>query len=172
MATVQFTGTGIPTEAFNIDHSLISKELLYGEIRLRTGFPYPTLDAWRSAGMQATAATPTTGSSDLGTRGRTLIIFAHEVDMSAIFYELAAPNTALLAGYYVDKVNAKIAEESLSTVLTSKSAAMRELRTQGVPEQYVDLIRSRLESPAFNHRVAGLCAAVYLTSIILTDANK
>ena len=50
-----------------------------------------------------------------------------------------------------------------------KQLAIKELNQQRVPEQYSTLIQQRIESAAFSHRVAGMCAAVYLTALLLED---
>jgi hypothetical protein len=172
MATFPFLGSGSITEAFNIDYALISRPLLLGETRLRSPFPYPELDAWRRAALTYTAATPTTGSSDIATRGRTTLLFAHEADLSSIFFDVTPNTEELIAGYYVDKRKAQDVDVSLTSAYQQTARALAELRGQGVPVQYADLLQLRLESAAFNHRVAGLCAAVYLTGIILAEDQK
>lgn len=49
------------------------------------------------------------------------------------------------------------------------AGALRELATLQVPDGHIELIKKRLESQTFNHRVAGFCAAVYLTSLLLEE---
>lgn len=172
MATIPFLGVGEPIEAFNIDNVLVNKEMLPGEVRLRTAFPYPTLEMWRRQGMQFTAVSPTTGSSDIATRGRTLVLFAHDADLKSIFFDLTGADDVSIAGWYVDKLKAQAVDKILETAMTQRAQALRELKQLLVPDQHIELIRSRLEGPSFNHRVAGLCAAVYLTALLLSEANK
>lgn len=172
MATIPFTGTGDVTEVFNIDYELISRPLMTGELRLRTPFPYPALESWRRTALNYTAATPTTGSSDTATRGRTTLLFAHEADLSSIFFDVTTNTEALIAGYYVDKLKALTVDDSFRGAYQQIPLVLAELKTQLVPEQYIDLLKQRLEGPAFNHRVAGFCAAVYLTSVLLEEDQK
>lgn len=171
MTTVPFTGIGDPIEAFNIDNVLVNKEILPGETRLRTSFPYPTLEMWRRTALQSTATSPTTGSSDIATRGRTTVIFAHGADMGSVFTYLAGTTPEMVAGYYVDQVRAITADASMQTALTQTAQALVELAQLHVPEQYIAFIKDRCGGVSFNHRVAGLCAAVYLTSILLSEAG-
>lgn len=172
MANFQFLGSGDPIEAFNIDNVLVNKPLLYAEVRLRKDFPYPTLEAWRRSALQFTASPTPTGTSAIGTQARTTLLYAHEADLGPIFYELVGTSAEALAGYYVDKRKALEADRLLSTVLNLREAALEELLQIKVPLQHVTLLRSRLESTSFNHRVPGLCAAVYLTAIILYQAEQ
>jgi hypothetical protein len=171
MANFQFLGSGDPIEAFNIDGTLLNKALQPGEMRLRKAFPYPALEMWRRSTLQFTASPTPTGTSAIGTQGRTVVLYAHEADFAPVFYELVGTSADALAGYYVDKRKAIEADRLLSTALQAKEPALAELAMQGIPKQHCDLIRSRLESPSFNHRVPGMCAAVYLTSIILEQAE-
>lgn len=171
MALFQFYGSGDPIVAFNIDNVLVNKPIIQGEVRMQTPFPYPTLEMWRRAALQYSAAPITTGSNDLATRIRTAVLFAHEADLGSIFFDLTKVTATDLAGWYVDKLTAKAVDKSFGVAATQKELAMRELATLGVPSQYQLLLRSRLESASFNHRVAGLCAAVYLTALLLDEAN-
>ena len=172
MATIPFLGIGDPIEAFNVDNILVNRDMLPGEVRLRTAFPYPTLEMWRRSGLQFTAAVPTTGSSDIATRGRTLLLFAHEADLKAIFFDLTGADDASIAGWYVDKRKALAVDKALETAMTQLPQALRELKHQQIPDGHIELIRARLVSSSFAHRVAGLCAAVYLTALLLSDAQK
>jgi hypothetical protein len=171
MALFQFYGSGDPIVAFNIDNTLVNKPIIPGEVRLQKPFPYPTLELWRRSAIQYSAATITTGSNDLATRIRTAVLFAHEADLGSIFFDLTKVTATELAGWYVDKLTAQAVDKSFAAAMTQKELAMRELASLGVPVQYQALLRSRLESAAFNHRVAGLCGAVYLTALLLSEAN-
>jgi len=171
MANFQFYGIGDPIVAFNIDNTLVNKPILPGEVRLQKAFPYPTLEMWRRSALQYTAAPITTGTDDLATRIRTAVLFAHEADMGSIFFDLTEVPPSLLAGWYVDKLTAKAVDKNFVAAMTQKELAMRELASMGVPAQHQALIRARLESASFNHRVAGLCAAVYLTALLLDEAD-
>lgn len=171
MATFQFYGSGDPIVAFNIDNVLVNKPVIQGEVRLQTPFPYPTLELWRRSAIQYSAAPITTGSNDLATRIRTAVLFAHEADLGSIFFDLTKITASALTGWYVDKLTAQAVDKSFAAAMTQKEMAMKELASIGVPSQYQMLIRSRLESASFNHRVAGLCAAVYLTALLLSEAN-
>ena len=169
MASFPFTGSGEPTEVFRINGALISKPLLPGELRLREAFPYPTLEMWRRTALSYTAATPTTGTSDLATRGRTTLLFAHEADLSSIFFDLMGTSAVFIEGYYNDKLRAQEVAKTFETALVSQRTALLELAQQKTPSQYLELLEVRLSSATFNHRVAGLCAAVYLSSNLLNE---
>jgi len=166
VTTTTFLGSGAPTGTFNIDHFLLEKTLLQGEARMWAAFPFPALETWRRTALEFTAATPTTGGSDIATRARTTLLYAHEADLGAIFRSLTGSKTTDLQGYYVDKRKAKDVDASLTATYGLLKSALVELQQQKVPDQDVNLILSRLTSTVFNHRVAGLCAAVYLTALI------
>lgn len=171
MANFQFLGSGDPIEAFNIDNVLVNKPLLYAEVRLRKEFTYPTLESWRRYALQFTATPNPTGTSAIGTQARTTLLYAHDADLGPIFYELVGTSPEVLTGYYVDKRKILDVDRLLSTALQAKEMALKELQQLQVPIQHIALLRSRLESVSFNHRVPGLCAAVYLTAIILYQAE-
>lgn len=172
MASVTFLGTGDPVEAFNIDDTLVLRPLLPGEVRLYTPFPFFTLEKWRQTALQYTAAPTVTGNSDLGTRARTTLLFAHDADLGSIFFNLVGTNRDLLAGYYVDKMKPQVVDRLIGPQMMYQQQAMQELAAQRVPAQYIELIANRLSGPAFNHRVAGFCASVYLASILLDGNGK
>lgn len=169
MATVSFLGVGTPAEAYNIDNTLVLKPRLPGELRMRSSFVQPGLEMWRRAALQNCSRTPTTGSSDIATRARMVLLFANEADLSAIFTNLKLSTAADRAGYYVDKRKAIEADAALKQTYVQKKVVMKELTAIGVPAQYTDLLLTRLDSPSFNHRVSAVCAAVYLASVILTE---
>lgn len=171
MATFQFLGSGDPIEAFNINNILVNKPLLYAEVRLRKDFPYPTLEAWRRSALQFTATPTPTGTSAIGTQARTTLLYAHEADLGPIFYELVGTSPTDLEGYYVDKRKAVEVDRLTSTVRQLQAAAIREMVQLKVPEQVITLLTDRLTSPSFNHRVPGMCAAVYLAAILLYQAE-
>jgi hypothetical protein len=169
MAISPFNSALDPVEAFNIDNALINKQILPGELRLRDAFPQPTLDSWRRNALRSTTMDVTTGATDIGTRGRIVLVTAHDADLGNLFFDLIGTNRSMLTGYYVDRRKAQDAELFLGAVYPKKDLAFDELFSLRVPLAYIDLLRVRLEGPSFTHRVAGLCATVYLTSILLSE---
>ena len=172
MATSTFFGSDDNTEAFNINNALVLKRLLRAERRLRESFPSETLESWRRAALQQCSVTPTTGRNDLATRARVVIVYANEADLGTVFRSLGVLTPEDVAGYYVDKRTARETDAALSPLYPLTPKAMVELGKLGVPGQHRSLLLTRLESAAYPHRIAGVCAAVYLTSLILSDANK
>lgn len=172
MATTTFLGADDNTEAFNLDGRLVLKKLLRAETRLRDPFPSPSLEVWRRAGLQYCAAPVTTGRNDLATRGRVLLVCAHDADLGTIFTSLGATAPRDVAGYYVDRRSASSADAALQTAYAKAASAMVELEQLGVPRQHRDLLLTRLGSSSYAHRVAGLCATVYLAALIFSDAKK
>jgi hypothetical protein len=166
MAFATFVGTGTITGEFTIDDLVVSAPMLPGEYRLQTEFPYPTLERWRRDALVATASIDA-----WDTRGRTTLLFAHEADMASVFLDLTGVLATKLAGHYNFKRTAILADKTLTTARALKDLAMRELTAQRVPDSHVAFIRQRVESEAFNHRVAGMCAAVYLTALLLEEAE-
>lgn len=172
MATSTFFGSDDNTEAFNINNRLVLKRLLRAERRLREPFPSTALETWRRAALQQCSVTPTTGRNDLATRGRVVILYAHDADLGSMFRSLETTVPPDVAGYYVDKRTAREADGALSASYPLTPQVMGELRKLNVPGQYLSLMLTRLESSAYTHRVAGVCAAVYLASLLLAEANK
>jgi len=166
VATIIFPGVGEALGKFTVDSVLISTPLILGEKRMYSGFPYPTLEMWRRNVLSATASI-----FELPTQCRTAVLFAHETDMKTVFFELTETDPKLLAGTYNFKQKAVIADKALETARESKLLALKELNEQQIPEQYVSLMQQRVESAAFAHRVAGMCAAVYMTALLLEEAE-
>lgn len=166
MAFATFVGTGIVTGEFTVDDIVITSPMLPGEYRLQTAFPYPTLERWRQEALTATSSIPA-----WDTRGRTTMLFAHETDMGSVFFALTGVAPAILAGHYNFKRKAILADKDLATTLRLKDLALRELAAQRIPEHHIALIRQRLESPAFHHRVSGICSAVFMTALLLEEAE-
>jgi hypothetical protein len=166
MATIIFPGVGTSLGKFTVDGVVIATPLLPGEKRMYSPFPYSTLEMWRRTALSATSTL-----FELPTQCRTTLLFAHEVDMQTVFLELTRVDPKFLAGKYDFKKKAVLADSEMSTARESKALAFKELAQQRVPEQYVELIQQRVESSAFNHRVTGMCAAVYMTAILLEEAE-
>lgn len=166
MAFATFLGTGTITGEFTIDDVIVTRELITGEYRLQKPFPYPTLERWRQHALTATASIEA-----WDTRGRTTVLFAHEADMGSVFLGLTREDPALLAGHYNFKKKANLADRELSVIYGLTALALSELKKQRVPDSHVALIEQRLSSATFNHRVAGVCAAVYLTALLLEEAE-
>jgi hypothetical protein len=166
MAFATFVGTGIITGEFTIDGVIVSLPVIPGEYRLQKPFPYPTLDLWRREALVATSSIEA-----WDTRGRTTVLFAHESDMGSVFFDLTKTSPEELAGIYNFKRKANLADKDLAVVLKQKELALGELVQQAVPAGHIDLIRKRLESATFNHRVTGICAAVYLTALLLEEVE-
>jgi hypothetical protein len=166
MAFATFVGTGTVTGEFTVDGSVVSAPMLPGEYRLQTAFPYPTLDRWRRDALVATSSIEA-----WDTRGRTTLLFAHEADLASMFLALTGVPAEKLAGFYNFKRKALLADKDLATPIKLKELAIRELTAQRIPGSHVALIRQRIESETFNHRVAGICAAVYLTALLLEEAE-
>lgn len=166
MATLTFIGTGTNLGKFTVDDVVISSPMVAGEKRLYSPFPYPTLEIWRRHALVASASI-----FELPTQCRTTVLFAHEADLGTMFFELTKVDPAILEGHYNFKKKAILADKELAAILTVKEEALKELKQQGVPNQHTDLIQSRVDSNVFAHRVAGICAAVYLTALLLEDAE-
>lgn len=164
MATIIFPGVGEALGKFTVDDVVISTPLIRGETRMYAEFPYPTLEIWRRSVLAATSSL-----FELPTQCRTAVLFAHEADMKTVFFEITKTDPALLAGNYNFKKKAVLADKELTTAREQTLLAIKELNQQNIPEQYVTLMQQRVESAAFAHRVAGMCAAVYLTALILED---
>lgn len=166
MAFATFVGTGTITGEFTVDDIVVTSPMLPGEYRLQSPFPYPTLERWRRDALVATASIDA-----WDTRGRTTMLFAHESDMGAVFFDLTGVAPATLAGNYNFKRKAILADKDLALALQLKDAAMRELASQRIPESHLALIQQRLDSATFNHRVTGICAAVFMTALLLEEAE-
>jgi len=166
MATVQFVGTGTILGRFTIDDALVSSPRIKGEARLYTPFPYPTLEVWRRGALSATASI-----TEVDTQVRTTVLYAHSADMGSVFFEVTNVNPAILAGHYNFQRSAVLADKDLAVPRTMARSALAELKQLLVPDQYLMLIQQRLESETFNHRVAGLCAAVYFAGVLLEEAE-
>lgn len=166
MAIFPFVGTGTDVADFTVDDVIISSPLVKGEKRMYSPFPYPVLDTWRRHALNSVATLQV-----LSTQCRITLLFALEADMHIVFYEVTDIDPKLLAGRYNYKKKASLVDQELTTPYTLSRLAMAELRQQQIPEQYVELIQQRVESDTLNHRIAGLCAAVYLTALILEEAE-
>lgn len=166
MATIPFIGVGTGLGKFTVDDVVISSPIVKGEGRLYTSFPYPTLELWRRHALSAAATI-----NELPTQCRTALLFAHEADMKTVFYELTQIDPAILAGHYNFKKKANLADKELVRPLALKADAFKELKQLGLPEQHIELIQKRVDSESFAHRVAGVCAAVYLTALLLEEAK-
>lgn len=166
MTTIIFPGVGVALGKFTVDNVVIAVPLLPGEQRMYTPFPYPTLENWRRQALSATSTL-----FEVQTQCRTTLLFAHEADLKTVFFELTQMDPALLAGHYNFKQKAVLADQQLAVARESTHQAMVELIQQRVPEQYMTLISQRVESVSFATRVAGVCAAVYLTALLLEDAE-
>ena len=166
MATIVFPGVGEALGKFTVDDVVISTPLLKGEKRMYSTFPYPTLEMWRRNILAATSSL-----FELPTQCRTAVLFAHEADLKTVFVELTEIDPALLAGNYNFKKKAVLADKELAKAREQTLLAVKELNQQDIPEQYVTLMQQRIESPAFGHRVAGMCAAVYMTALLLEEAE-
>jgi len=164
MATIIFPGVGEALGKFTVEDIVISTPLLPGEKRMYEPFPYPTLEMWRRNVLSATSSL-----FELPTQCRTSVLFAHEADMKTVFFEITKIDPALLAGNYNFKKKAVLADKELTNARGQTTLAIKELNQQRIPEQYVTLMQQRVESAAFSHRVAGMCAAVYMTALILED---
>jgi len=154
------------TGKFSIDGLIKTEALLPGEARLYAAFAYPTLEDWRRRALTA-AATVT----DIATQSRAAIVFAYGADMSVVFRELTGVIVTQLKGHYDFKSRANEADKKLLVAYQALPDALRELKQQGMPDQYLELILRRVTSETFNHRVAGVCAAVYFTGLLLSDAE-
>jgi hypothetical protein len=166
MAFATFLGTGIITGEFTVNDIVVTSMMLPGEYRLQKAFPYPTLENWRGAALTACASIDA-----WDTRGRVAMLFAHESDMGSMFFELTGVPPELLAGDYNFRRKASLADKDLAIALKFKELALQELAAQKIPDSHIALIRSRLESATFNHRVTGICAAVFITALLLEEAE-
>lgn len=166
MATAQFFGTGTSSGDFTIDGVIFTKPLIVGELRLRTAFPYPNLERWRQHALSTTST-----QARLDGQARTTILFAFEAGMGALFFDLTNVPPETLAGHYNFKRKALLVDKDLTLVMPLKEGALRELKQQRIPDMHIEMIRQRLESATFNHRVTGICAAVYITALLLEEAE-
>lgn len=166
MAFFTFVGTGTITGEFTIDDIIVTAPLVRGEYRLQKAFPYPALETWRRYVLTATASIPA-----WDTRGRTTVLFAHEADLGAMFLGLTKIDPELLSGHYNYKRKALLVDKDIALVMPRKTEALRELEQQRLPKNHIELIKQRLDSETFNHRVAGMCGAVYFTALLLEDAE-
>lgn len=166
MATATFVGTGTIYGKFTIDGAVTSRSLIKGEFRLQTPLPPPALDGWRRQALSFTSTIPA-----WDTRGRTVVLFAHEADLGSVFFDLTGVAPSVLAGFYQFKQKSNLADTLLTPAYADANRAMAELQALGVPGGHRALLTQRLESSTFNHRVAALCATVYLASILLEEAE-
>lgn len=166
MATATFLGTGTADGDFTIDGLIYQKPFIVGEPRLQTAFPYPNLEQWRRHALSATSTV-----ARLDGQGRTTVLFAHESGMGSVFFDLTGVQPSVLAGHYNFKRKAILVDRDLAIVFSLKEGAFAELKQQRVPDSHIDMIRKRVESLTFNHRVAGICAAVYMTALLLTQVE-
>lgn len=162
MATIPFFGTGTIYGRFTIDDVIVSSPRIPGETRMFTPFPYPTLEVWRRGALSATASI-----QEIDTQVRATVLYAHSADMGSVFYELTNVPPTILAGHYNFQQSAPLADKALIVQRTMSRAALSELKELLVPDQYLMLIQQRIDSDTFNHRVAGVCAAVYLAGLLL-----
>lgn len=166
MASATFLGTGTAFGDFTIDGIIFAKPLIVGEFRLQSIFPYPNLERWRQHALAATSTV-----SRLDAQGRTTVLFAHENGMGSVFFDLTDVDPEELAGHYNFKRKALDVDKLLALVMPLKEGAIRELKQQRVPDTHIALIRQRLENDAFRPRVTGICAAIYMTALLLTQVE-
>ena len=164
MAIYPFLGTGTAYGRSTVYGSVSAYAPVKGEDRLSRPFPYPTLEQWRRYALTAAST-----STALTTQRRMAVLFAHEEEMQCVFNELTRTDPALLSGYYNDKQTAILADKALAIPYTLKTAAYLELKHQNIPDTYLHFIQQRVEGSSFAQRVAGVCAAVYLTAILLEE---
>lgn len=164
MATIPFTGSGAGSGAFTIDDDLLTRDPVAGELRLQKPFPYPELERWRRETLTATAQIEA-----LETRCRTVVLYAHEADMGSMFFDLTGVTKEDLEGYYNHREKAIVADRKLSVAIQTKELVVLELMAQKVPVSHINLIKTRIDSSSFAHRVPGMCAAVYLTALLLEE---
>jgi len=166
MATFPFVGTGTIIGEFTIDDVIVKAYLVAGEYRLRGAFPYLTLDLWRRQALSATASIP-----ELETQGRTTVLYAHEADLDALLLSVTKLDPEALVGHYNFRKKAAAVDQELSTTYRLQELALAELAQQGIGESHIQLLRARINSATSMHRVAGVCAAVYLTALLLEQAE-
>lgn len=172
MATFTYTSAGYEYALFNISNQLVSRPLLHGESRLKTAFPSEPLEYWRSGVLSALMNTPLLAVDMPASRSRMLVLAAHEADLGSLFFELNKASYTDLKGYYVDRKRMVDVDAATRNLLGRKDEVFAELGKLGVPAQYLDLLRQRVESSTYNHRVSGICGVVYLTAIILTEGKQ
>lgn len=142
---------------------------LAGEARMGSALPYPTLELWRQSimakGPKASAI------KDLLPREhiRTITSFAHDAELAPIFHAIADTPLSLPKTRYPWRRPVLDVDADLAPVLQLWPAAMRELRSTGLPSQHCDLIELRVGGAAAAsraNRIPGLCAAVYLACLV------
>jgi len=166
MTTTTFIGVGDLTGNFTIDDFVVARLFVPGEVRIQTPFPYPALERWRRHALEATSI-----SIEPPTQGRTTVLFAHENGMGSVFFGLTDADPSILAGNYNHKQQGVLVDAALTGAYASALQVFAELKQQQVPPQYIQFIQQRLESATFSHRVTGLCAAVYLTALLLEQTE-
>lgn len=172
MATFTYTSAGYEYALFNISNQLVSRPLLHGEKRLKTTFPTEALEAWRTVVLSAVLNKPLLAIDVPASRARMVVLSAHDADLGSLFFELNKASYTDLKGYYVDRRKLVDVDAATRNSLGRAEDVFQELQVLGVPAQYVQLLRQRVDSSTYNHRVSGMCGAIYLASIILTEGKK
>lgn len=172
MATFTYTSAGYEYALFNINNQLVSRPLLHGEKRLKTPFNNEPLEYWRATVLAAVLNKPLLAVDIPASRARMVVLSAHDADLGSMFYELNKSSYTALKGYYVDRRRLVDVDAAVRNVLGRKEEVFAELSKLGVPAQYLTLLRQRVESPTYSHRVSGICGVLYLSAIIFTESNQ
>jgi hypothetical protein len=133
------------------------------ELRLRTSFPLPTLEMFRTRALAACSS-----STDIALQVRAVALFAYDTELRAIFDDLIGP-TAFQTDVADTRVNRLQVDNKLANLRSVYEQAFDELTQLGVPRAYQTEIRTRLESSSFSHRVSAICTQLLLAALLLQE---
>lgn len=142
-------------------------ELTPAENRESSPFPYPALEAIRRHTISAV-----TTSSVFAMQARTTTILAYSTEVRAIFDGIHDITAKQLAVTRTGQRRVLAIDGDLSIVRGWFTQAFDELLQLGVPQAFIDLLRPRLDSRAFNDRVAAICAIVLLAAILILEDEQ
>lgn len=137
--------------------------LVPAEWRLRTPFPFPTLEYFRKFLLSNVSA-----SEFIGAKGRCILLFTQDTDVRAIFttlfgVDLNTPRPEIVErSAPLDVFNA--VDPSLARLV---APALRELKLAGVPEAFIALLHTRLNSESYLERVSAYAAVVLLAAAVI-----
>lgn len=161
--TVTIPYGAVPSTTLTAGDVIGNSVLVPAEWRLRSPFPYATLEFFRQRMLSAVS-----DSSFAGPRGRCLLFFTQDTDVRAIFTDLFGVTFSTPAAALVEKRGALEVHADVARFLSRlNEMALSELRQAGVPGAYTEMLQSRLTSHNYLDQVSAFCAVVLLAAAVL-----
>jgi len=135
--------------------------LLPEEDRMLRPFEYPAIEECRRVTLQNILS----GSEDLIARVRAITITALSTELRSFVLGLL-PAAATLNTNIFKRKGTEV-DVALRALVLVQEVAMSELGLLGTPKQHQEMLRTRLRSNSFNHRVSAMCTMVLLASILI-----